>query len=215
MPGRHPKFEQQLEDIIDWAFETSLAGKAGFQSAAQLAKKYQAQAGIEQIEAIERLFADQLREATTIGFFSGLGGIVTLPVTLPMNITLITLLQVRLSATVAMLLGYDLHTPQVKVTVLLALAGSSAEELANEAGLKIGLKVGEHALESISEEVVTKVIEKIGVRFAVILGEAGLLSIETLFPFVGGAIDATLDRYIFKETQIAVWQIFLTPEMTP
>ncbi|MGL5549365.1 MAG: hypothetical protein ACRDD4_06685 [Culicoidibacterales bacterium] len=212
MGNTHQKLEQKLTEIINWSYEVALNGKGKFQSAQQLAKKYQTQAGLAQIEAIERLFADQLREAMTIGFVSGLGGVVTLPVTLPTNITLITLLQVRLSATVAILLGYDLRTSFTKISVLLALTGSSADELAHEVGLKIGLKVGEHTLESISEEVVTKITEKIGVRFAVLLGEAGLLGMETLLPFVGGAIDAALDRHIFKETQIAVWEIFLTPK---
>lgn len=205
----HPKLEAKMEDVIEWAYMTAMTGKGSFKSADKLAEKYQAEPGLTQIEQIERLFRDQLREATTIGFFSGLGGIFTLPITLPANVTLITLLQVRLSATVALLLGYDLAQPVNKVKVFLALAGSSAEEIANEMGIKIGLKFGETAVESITEEVVVKITEKIGMRFAVLLGETGLLNLETLFPFVGGGIDAALDHYIFKETEVAIWQVFL------
>ena len=75
--------------------------------------------------------------------------------------------------------------------------------------MKIGVKLGEQVVEVASEEVVAKIVEKIGLRFAAFLGEVGLMSIETLLPLAGGVIDATIDRVIFKETQCAVWQLFL------
>ncbi|MGL5295413.1 MAG: hypothetical protein ACRDAO_00490 [Culicoidibacterales bacterium] len=210
MGKHHPELEKRMQQLLNWAYDCACKGIGTFQSATQLANKYRAtETQLDQIIAIEQLFANQLKEATTIGFVSGVGGIVTAPITLPANIFVITFLQVRLSATVAVLKGYDLTNESTKILVLLALAGNNVEAVAHDTGVKIGVKLGEQVVEVASEEVVAKIVEKIGVRFAAFLGEVGLMSIETLLPLAGGVIDATIDRVIFKETQCAVWQLFL------
>ena len=64
-----------------------------------------------------------IRLAGVQGFVTSIGGLVTLPVALPANLTGLAIVQARMVASIAHLRGYDLDDPRVRTAVITCLLG--------------------------------------------------------------------------------------------
>lgn len=53
-------------------------------------------------------------KCTTSGFFTGFGGLITLPVALPANVTRILYVQMRMIASLAYMAGLNVHDDSVQ-----------------------------------------------------------------------------------------------------
>jgi len=76
--------------------------------------------------AIRELIENNAALAAVEGFVTNLGGLVTLPATIPANITALALLQCRLVAGIAYLRGYDLSDDRVRNAIMLCTLGEDA-----------------------------------------------------------------------------------------
>jgi uncharacterized protein (DUF697 family) len=74
-------------------------------------------------KAIGELIENHASMAAAQGFVANLGGITTAVATIPLNITGLALLQVRMVAAIAHLRGYDLASPRVRNAILLTILG--------------------------------------------------------------------------------------------
>lgn len=73
--------------------------------------------------AVHEVIENHVRWSGAQGFVTNLGGLVTMAVTVPANITGLALLQCRMIAGIAHLRGYDLADPKVRNAILVALLG--------------------------------------------------------------------------------------------
>jgi hypothetical protein len=73
--------------------------------------------------AIHEVIENNVRLAGAQGFVTNLGGLITISVAVPANVTGLTLIQCRMNAGIAHLRGYDLRDARVKNAVLLSLLG--------------------------------------------------------------------------------------------
>jgi hypothetical protein len=73
--------------------------------------------------AVKDVVDQHIRYAGASGFATNLGGLVTMAVTVPANLTGIALIQCRMVAVVAHLRGYDLADPRVHNAVLVTVLG--------------------------------------------------------------------------------------------
>lgn len=87
------------------------------------------------------MIKNQIMKCTTSGFLSGSGGIITLPVALPANITSVLYVQMRMIACTAYLAGFKLSSDQTQTLVYACLAGVSVGGLIKPAGIKLGTKL--------------------------------------------------------------------------
>jgi hypothetical protein len=78
--------------------------------------------------AIHEVIENHVRMAGAQGFLTNLGGLVTMTVTIPANITGLALLQCRMIAGIAHLRGYDLEDPRVRNAILVTLLGQDTVE---------------------------------------------------------------------------------------
>ncbi|WP_232678417.1 EcsC family protein [Nocardioides sp. R-C-SC26] len=77
-------------------------------------------------KAVHAVVDDHVRFAGAAGFVTNLGGLVTLTVTLPANLTGLAVLQCRMVAAVAHLRGYDIQDPRVHNAILVTTLGADA-----------------------------------------------------------------------------------------
>ncbi len=143
--------------------------------------------------AAKKMLNNQVLKCTTSGFVTGLGGVITLAATLPLNITSVIYVQVRMIACTAYMAGYDLNDDQVQTLVYACLAGVAVNELIKNAGLKFGEKIAVNIIKKIPGEVFTKINQKIGFRFITKFGEKGIINMGKLIPGVGGVIGGGFD----------------------
>ncbi len=187
--------------MLDWSYDKAIGGVPGFDSAEELAASYLEKSRSEE-EAINSLIRWQNTKAATSGFITGLGGIVTMPVTLPANITSVLYVQIRTIAAIAHIRGYDLKSDQVKTLVYSCLLGSAVTDVLKNAGIKVGVKMGQQAVKNISRKVLVEINQKVGFRLVTKFGEKGVVNLGKVVPvlggLVGGAVDAVATHTIGK-----------------
>lgn len=90
--------------------------------------------------ACKAMLKNQITKCTTSGFITGFGGIITMPVTLPANVTSVIYVQMRMIACVAYMAGFELDRDETQTFVYACLAGVAVNNLVKQASIKFGVK---------------------------------------------------------------------------
>lgn len=149
--------------------------------------------------ACKKMLDNQIIKCTTSGFITGFGGILTLPVSLPANITSVIYVQMRMIACAAYMGGYDLSSDETRTFIYACLAGVAVNGLIKQASLKFGVKFANVLIKKIPGKVLTKINQKVGMRFITKFGTKGNINLGKMVPGVGAVIGGSLD---FIETKV-------------
>lgn len=177
---------------MDWAYDKAVNGISGLDSAEEMAEDYLNGEGSLRDKA-NCLIRWQNTKAGTSGFVTGLGGLLTLPVTLPANITTVLFVQIRMIAAIAKMGGYDLKDDRVKSLVYTCLVASSASDVAKQTGIAIGQKLAMSALKNMSADVLVKINQKVGFKLFTKFGEKGVINLGKAIPLLGGVVGGLFD----------------------
>ena len=164
--------------------------------------------------AAKSMINHQVAKCTTSGFITGFGGVITLPVTIPANVSSVLYVQMRMIACAAYMAGYDLKSDQTQTFVYACLAGVSVTEVIKKASVKFGQKFANHLIEKIPGKVLTKINQKIGFRFITKFGEKGIINLGKLVPGVGAAINGSLDFFETKVIGKRAYKFFIEKDPT-
>ncbi|WP_421240392.1 EcsC family protein [Aeromonas enteropelogenes] len=184
--------ESKVMQALDWAYEKAVNGVPGLDSASELAESYMSKGG-SLLEQSNSLIRWQNTKAGTSGFLTGLGGIITMPVTIPANITSVLYVQIRMIAAIAYIGGHDLNDDRVKSLVYACLAGNAAKDILKDIGIVVGTKLTTNAIKNISGKTIIAINQKVGFRLLTKFGEKGVINLGKAIPLVGGIIGATFD----------------------
>jgi hypothetical protein len=114
---------------LNWAYDRAVEGIPGlFESVEELTASYQRQTGTLDDRA-RSLVNWQIAKAGTSGFVTGLGGLLTLPVAIPANLSSVLLIQMRMIAAVAHLAGYDIRSDQVRTLAYVCMCGNAGKNV--------------------------------------------------------------------------------------
>lgn len=177
---------------LDWAYKSAVEGLKGVDSAQTLAVGYLATEGSVR-DQVNRLIRWQNTKAGTTGFITGLGGIITMPVSIPANIAVVLFVQVRMIAAIAHMGGHDISDDRVKTLVYACLAGDAAREILRDVGIVVGTKLTTSLISKISGKTLTAINQRVGFRLLTKFGEKGVINIGKAVPLVGGIIGGTVD----------------------
>jgi len=184
--------EGKIMQALDWAYDKAINGVAGLDSASELAESYMARDSSNKDKA-NSLIRWQNTKAGTSGFLTGLGGIVTMPLTLPANITSVIYVQIRMIAAIAHIGGHDVKDDRVKSLVYACLAGNAAKDILKDIGIVVGTKLTTSAIKNISGKTIVAINQKVGFRLLTKFGEKGAINLGKAVPLVGGLIGGTFD----------------------
>ena len=149
-------------------------------------------------ESAEAFIKYQIAKCTTSGFLAGLGGLITLPVAIPANVSSVLYVQMRMISCLAYMGGYDINSDQVQTLVYACLAGISIDQVLKQVGIQIGNKVAINMVKKIPGEVLIKINQRVGFRLFTKFGTKGLINIGKAVPVIGGVIGGGFD---FEETK--------------
>ena len=144
-------------------------------------------------EACRAMLKNQIIKCTTSGALSGLGGVITMPVTIPANIGSVLYVQMRMIACAAYMAGYDLKSDQTQTFVYACLAGVTVNNLIKQAGVQIGVKFANSMIKKIPGAALTKINQKVGFRLVTKFGSKGIVNLGKLVPGVGAVVGGGLD----------------------
>lgn len=184
--------ESTLMQALDWAYDKAVNGVTGMDSASDLAGDYMKQNGSRRDQA-QRLIRWQSAKAATSGFLTGLGGILTMPVTIPANVASVMYIQVRMVAAVAVMGGYDVRDDRVKVLVYACLAGNAAKDIIKDVGIVVGRKLTEQGIRSLSAKTIIRINQAVGFRLLTKFGQKGVINLGKMVPLAGGIIGGSFD----------------------
>ena len=127
------------------------------------------------------------------GFLTGLGGLITLPASVPAALGASWAVQARMSAAIAVIHGHDIHEDRIRTFVLLTLLGDAGKEIMRQAGIKIGQRVTLTLIKKIPGRVLIEINKKIGFRLLTKAGERGVVNFTKAVPIIGGLVGGTVD----------------------
>lgn len=144
-------------------------------------------------EACKAMINNQIVKCTTSGFVTGFGGLITMPITLPANVTSVLYVQMRMIACIAYMSGLELNNDSTQTFVYACLAGVAVNEIVKQVGITFGVKFTTSLVKKIPGKVLTKINQKVGFRFLTKFGTKGLINIGKCVPVVGAVIGGGLD----------------------
>ncbi|WP_096156473.1 EcsC family protein [Bacillus sp. FJAT-45066] len=184
---------ENMLKALDWSYDTAVnGGIPGVDTAIELAENYLKRKGTLK-QKVNRLIRFQNSKSVTSGFLTGLGGVITMPFTIPANITSVILIQMRMVAAIAHMGGYNLKDDEVKSFVYASLAGNGAKDILKNTGVQLGKKLAINGIQKISGATITKINQAVGFRLLTKFGQTGVINLGKMVPLVGGVIGGTVD----------------------
>lgn len=179
--------QDDLIKTINTCYEKTMQGLPGVKSSYDLADEYLAKYHDPKIAA-ERLINAQVKKCTTSGFVTGLGGLLTMAVAIPADLTACIFVQLQMISAIAVLGGYDPKDDEVRTVAYICLTGESVSEALNKMGVKIGQKVGTKLIDKIPGKLLVAINRKLGGMIFTKFGTKGVINLCDLIPVVGGVI---------------------------
>ena len=200
---------ETMHEVMEWAYVKAVNG-IGLGSATEMAEDYLAQSGTLE-DKINSLIRWQNTKAGSAGFVAGIGGIATLPATLPANIASTLYIQIRMICAIAHMTGCDIRHDKVKTLVYLCLLGNGMGEALKDVGVTATTKLAENFIKkSISGTMLTKINKAVGFRLVTKAGSTGLINLTKLVPVLGGAVSGGFDALTTNIVGNKAREVFLS-----
>jgi hypothetical protein len=199
-----------LTKALEWSYGKALSGAGAFDSAYHVADTYLNKTGSRN-KAVEDLINWQVAKCATSGFVTSLGGLLTLPVAIPANISSVLLLQLRMVLSIAIMGGYDPKNEQVKSLAFVCLTGNVASGILNEIGISSKQRVTQDAIQKIGEGVRKRINYLVKIRLLAKTGKIGIIGFGKAIPLLGGMIGGMIDASSTVSIGNAARRLFISP----
>lgn len=185
--------------LASYLLDKGIDGVGPLSSAADLANTYLDDASYASNDArVASLIQREMAKNFTTGFVTGLGGALTLPVSVPGALAASWVLQARMAAAIARIYGHDLVAARTRTAILLSLAGDVAKEALEGLPLTFGTRLTQRAIDQVPGRALVEINKRIGARLLVRAGERSVVSFSRLVPFVGGVVGGTMDAMVCR-----------------
>lgn len=198
--------QEKMMETLDWAYDKTLTGLPGQKGIQELVDDYLSRYDKE--TAIKKLVNAQVTKAATSGFVTGFGGILTMPVSIPANVTSVILFQMRMIAAIALIQGYNLNSDQVQTFVYATLAGTTVSNLMKKSGVVIGNKMLLGVVKKVPGKTLTKINQAVGFRLVTKFGTKGAINLGKAVPVAGAFVGGTFDTLTTKTIALLAQRTF-------
>lgn len=177
-----------------------LDGVGPLDSARAVADEALRESGGDVDKAVRKVARMHLVGGAVGGFATGLGGFVTMPVALPVNVLEFYVQAARMVGAVAALRGYDISDPRIRTAIALTLVGSDADEILNRAGLSTGAgRLTTTALRGLPPTAMLMVNKAVGFRLIKGVGTKAFARFGRGVPVAGGVVGGAIDGWMMKK----------------
>lgn len=159
--------------------------------------------------AIDKMVKNQLSKNTVNGFVSSFGGVITMPATLPVNLTSVIYVQMRTIAAIATIRGYDIRNDEVQTFVYSCMVGNAISDTLKQVGVQIGNKVTTNSIKKISGKTLTKINQAVGFSLITKFGTKGAVNLGKLVPVVGAGVGAAFDYTSTRIIAVRAKKVFV------
>lgn len=129
-----------------------------------------------------------------VGAVTGVGGLVTLPVSIPTDLICSWRIQASMAFSIAYVYGHTKDTTDLKTDLYLILAGDSAKEALKRVGIEVSKSVTKKAVEKyITRDIMVKIWKVVSQKIITKAGEKSLTSFMKMVPLVGAPVGFAFD----------------------
>jgi len=189
MSNEIEKRKNALEKLIDWMIET------GQQDVDEYIKKLRSlNPGISTDNLAKKIVRRKSMKNGLVGAVTGIGGLITIPVSVPTDLVLSWKIQIFIALSIAHAYGHSINTVDIKTDIYLILAGDSAKEALKRLGIEVSKGVTKKAVEKyITREIMKKICKVVPQKIITKAGEKSLTSFMRMVPLVGAPIGFAFD----------------------
>jgi uncharacterized protein (DUF697 family) len=160
---------------------------------------------------VDALIRREMTKNFTSGFITGLGGLVTFPVSIPAALGASWLIQARMAGAIAQIYGHDLDSERVRTKILLSLAGDVAKDAMKDLGLKLDNKLTQRAVDEIPGRALVEINKRIGAKLLAKVGQRVVLRFPRAVPVLGGVVGGSLDAVVCRMVGRTAKMLFRPP----
>jgi uncharacterized protein (DUF697 family) len=212
-PGTASAAAQRL---ATWLLDKGIAGLGPLAGARELATEYLEDTRYTtHDERIDALIERETIKNFTTGFVTGVGGAITLPVSIPSAVAASWVIQARMAGAIAHIYGHDLASTRTQTSVLMSLAGDVARQAMDELGIPFaGPKLTQRAVSQVPGRALVEINKRIGLRLLARAGERSVSGFSRFVPIVGGVVGGTLDAVVCRMVGRTAKALHRRPEGT-
>ena len=189
-----------IDRLVTMLVDVGLEGRGPIDPVHEVAAAALAKAHGDHEKAVAALARRTTVTGSLGGFVTGLGGFVTMPVSLPVNVAEFYLQAVRMVGAIATLRGYDVSEPRVRTAILLTLVGSDSHEVLEKAGMtSAGGRATAYALKGLPPAALMVVNKAVGFRLMRGVSEKVLSRFGRGIPVAGGLVGGGIDGFMMKK----------------
>ncbi len=190
--------------FVNRIMDAGIDGIGPMSSAAEVVAEMRKKHGTDVDRAVKEVVSDHVKLAGAGGFVTGVGGLVTMPVSLPANVLGFYAIATRMVAVIAELRGYDVASQGARSAVLLTLVGADADDLLRKAGLGMATgmtgsgRLAQIAMSKMPKAAGMMINKAVGFRLLTTVGGRALGRLIRFVPVAGGIVGAGLDGLLMK-----------------
>lgn len=198
--------------VVRYLLDKGIGGVPPLSSSEHLAQEYLLDQGYRDNDhRVASLVRWETSKNFSSGFLTGLGGIITMPISVPTALGASWVVQARMAGAIARIYGHDVTDDRVRTFVLLSLAGDSAKDLIKDAGIRLARSGMRRALAQIPGRALVEINKQIGFRLLTKAGERGIVNLSKAIPLAGGVVGGSLDAMACRIVGKAAKSIFRRP----
>jgi hypothetical protein len=191
--------EQKGLELSKYVIEKITRGVGPLKSSVKLAAEYlEDQNYADNPARINSLINWEISKNATSGFVTGLGGLITMPVTIPAALGASILLQARMAGAIAVINGHSIEDDRVRTLILLSMVGDSAKEILKKAGATISQKITHRLIAKLPGKILIQINKMVGFRLITKAGSKGIINLTKTIPVIGGVVCGGFDAYACK-----------------
>ncbi len=183
------ELEKALGDVMDFVLSTDSVAIETYVN-----KLREQNSNISCDELAQKILQRKSMKNGLVGAVTGLGGFITLPVTIPSDLICSWRIQASMAFSIAYVYGHTKDTTDLKTDLYLILAGDSAKEMLKRFGIEATKGITKKAVQKyITRDVMVKIWKVMGQKIITKAGEKSLTSFMKMVPAVGAPVGFFFD----------------------
>ncbi|MEI2714969.1 MAG: EcsC family protein [Nocardioides sp.] len=188
-----------INGLVTKILNFGLDGAGPLDSAVQIAEEARSKHKSTN-DAIDAVVRKHLIGGAVGGFATGVGGFVTMPVAIPVNVLEFYVQATRMVGAIAHLRGYDVTRPEIRTAILLTLIGSKADDVLKKAGVATGAgRLTTLALKNLPPSAMLMINKAVGFRLLRGVGEKLFSRFGRGVPVLGGVVGGGIDGFMMRK----------------
>lgn len=152
--------------------------------------------GIDRESLSKKIISRRSLKSGCIGVICGLGGFITMPITMPSDMYFTFRIQARMMLAIAYIYGWNIHCKDTSTDILLLMGGNASVNALKNIGIKMGQEYTKKTVQKhITREVMKKINKIISRKIITKAGEKSFVSFAKLVPVVGAPIGGAFDFF--------------------